>query len=407
MGTIVITAVVVSMSFSALGGHGPSWNTERGRIESFTAHRFALVWNDPAARDQLAAELATDLDLDLALRDDGGHSLGIFGPHGRLDALPCARPSFRVHVPAGASGGELAVCTTRHGGAMSPERLALVLLTAWMVLWMAAGRLARRLTRPLTELVATVQDIGQGRLDRRVRLGPHDPDEVGVLARVVNDMAERIERQVQRQRELLAAVSHEIRSPLARLRFMLELLRDGGAQSTTVDEMDHEVEGIDALVGDLLATSRMDFNAVNRVSLDAATVARRAMEQSKVDPVLLDAGVEAIPFEGDATLLHTALGNLLGNAIKHGGRVTAVRVARDGATVRFAVEDDGPGFATGEETRAFEPFYRGDGARRDKRAGVGLGLALVRRIAEVHGGSAFVERRDEGGARVVFTVRAT
>lgn len=288
--------------------------------------------------------------------------------------------------------------------AMGPRHRAGPLFAAALALWIVAGKLARRLTRPITEIVEVVDALGQGRLDRRAQLPPHQAGELGILAHSVNAMAERIERQLEQQRELLAVVSHEIRSPLARMRFQLEALRGPGpADPQSLDELEREMEGIDALVGDLLASARLDFKALRKVPLDLGEVLQRAAERARLPAAQVVLETEA-RFEGDATLVACALDNLLGNARKHGRGVRALRASATDREVRLAVDDGGEGFAPDELDRVFEAFYRGDDARREQRGGVGLGLALVRRIAEVHGGSVGAENLPEGGARVTISL---
>jgi signal transduction histidine kinase len=213
----------------------------------------------------------------------------------------------------------------------------------------------------------------------------------------MNGMAERIERQLKDQRELLAAVSHELRTPLARIRLLLELGR--GGDTSVLDQVEHEVLEMDALVGELLASARLDFSAMARVPLDAGDLGARALERAALPTALLEVEDAPVSLEGDPTLLQRALSNLLENARVHGGGVTRLRIDVPDGVVRFSVEDSGPGL-TGEEERVFHPFQRGETSD-----GLGLGLALVRRIAEAHGGNAFAESRTEGGARVGFTVR--
>ncbi len=394
-GAILMTGVVVTGVLTALSG-APTWRQEQGRALTFASGRFEAVWDDVPRRDELSRAVARDLDVDLTLRDPRGADLASFTPAGPTDVPACKRPALSFDVPA---RGRVRVCTARHGSPRGGRNSLIGLGAALLVLWTMAGLFARRLTRPLTELVRVVQAIGEGKLESRMQLHRHDAGEVGAIAHAVNEMAERIERQIDAQRDLLAAVSHEIRSPLARLRFLVETLRDGdAAREKALDEVDQEMGGIDALVGDLLAASRMDFGAREEVTLDAADVAARALERAGLDASLAAVEAGAGTFRGDATLVQSALGNLLGNGRRHGGRVTALRVSRAGGAVRFAVDDDGPGFAAEDIPRAFEPFYQAKDAR--KRGGVGMGLALVARVAKAHDGGASAENLPGGGARV-------
>jgi len=260
----------------------------------------------------------------------------------------------------------------------------------------------------MVELGRVAQELAAGNFSARVRLGRrHRFGESAALAETMNDMAARIERHLAEQRELLAAVSHELRTPLARVRILTEMARDRGATPKTLDDLDREVMEMDALVGDLLASSRMDFAVLSRRPLDAVEAASRALERAGADPTTLvveregdEAG--AIPIQADATLLGRALANLLDNASKHGGGVDTLRVRRENGHVAFEVEDHGEGFVAGEEGRVFEPFYR-----RSEHGSLGLGLSLVKRIAEAHGGRAYAANRDGGGARVGVELPAT
>jgi signal transduction histidine kinase len=215
-------------------------------------------------------------------------------------------------------------------------------------------------------------------------------------------MASRIERQLREERALLAAVSHEIRSPLARLRMLSELARSGNQTEARLSEIEAEIEGIDSLIGKLLASSRLEFDALQRKTLSAREVARRALEALNLEPSLLQSPA-SVTLEGDATLLGRALGNLLENAGRHAGGAERLNVTThalpSGNVVRFEVLDRGPGFPAGALTRAFDAFFS---AGAPDEPSLGLGLSLVARIARAHGGRAYAENRADGGARVVL-----
>lgn len=280
---------------------------------------------------------------------------------------------------------------------------AIPVLILMFILWAAAGRLAWGIARPLSELARVAGELGAGKLSSRVHLGLHAAGEVGVLAAVFNDMADRIERQVSDQRELLAGVSHELRTPLARIRILIELLREG-AGADRLDEIEREVVEIDALVGELLASSRLDFSALVRRPLDGAEIGRKALERAGL-PVTLLTITGDLRVEADPTLLSRALANLIDNARKHGRGLTLLRVEERGDLLAFEAEDAGPGVPVDDPDSIFRPFAPRPNGEPREPGSLGLGLALVRRIAEAHGGGAYAANRAGGGARIGFEVR--
>src|SRR5690606_5428385 len=172
----------------------------------------------------------------------------------------------------------------------------------------------------------------------------------------------------------------------------------------TLDNVDREVVELDALVGELLASSRLDFGQVTPRPLDARELASRAVERSGLPAELVVVEAADTSLVADATLLGRALANLLDNARRHGQGAEALRILERDGRLAFCVDDRGPGLQPGEETRIFQPFYRKDRGGEAREAGsLGLGLALVQRIAQAHGGEAFAENRPGGGARVGFT----
>jgi signal transduction histidine kinase len=225
-------------------------------------------------------------------------------------------------------------------------------------------------------------------------------------------MAERIARVVRDQRELLAAISHELRSPLGRARVALEIVRDrtstlgeeGRAVRLPVDDIERQLTDVDAILGDLLAAARAGLSDVKPVPTPIAAWVRARLAAEPTPPALelttqLDDGV-TVPI--DAALLNRALHNVLANARAYGhppSEPIEVSLSGDGARIVLVTRDRGPGFPENILPRAFEPFVRGDAARTPG-GGYGLGLALVRRIAEAHGGRAFARNAPGGGAEV-------
>lgn len=391
--TIVLTVVIAGATMSAFGQGAASWHREIERVRALVEHSFERVWSNPAEREALARTVAQDVEADVTLRDASGARLVEIG-------RPCQRASLVAPVRAdGVQVGEVAVCLARerqHGG----PRMFLALGVAALVLWAISGRIARRLARPFDQLAAIAGEIGGGRLGARIALDECRDEDVAVVARVMNEMAQRIEKQLADQRELLAAVSHEIRTPLSRVRILTELARDGADAQKTFDGIDAEVMEIDALVSELLASARLDFAAAKPIDLDAIDAARRALERASVDASVLDAP-EPLSVHADPTLLARALANLLDNAQRHAGAVERFSVTAEGDRVRFAVLDRGPGITAGDEQKIFESFYR-RGRDDAKKPSLGLGLALVRRIAEAHGGRVSASNRDGGGAVIAI-----
>lgn len=401
-----LSILVTGLALGAVGfffdrATGSGYRREMERANAFIANQFAKVWESPEQRAALAQEIARDFDVRVELRDAAGEAIVPFSDL-------CKRPAFATKVMrAGAEAGEVRICLDPRRSA--PRWGGLAVAIAGLVLWAASGRIARRLARPLGELARVAQDLGRGRLDSRVQLGCHEHGEVGVVAEAMNDMAARIQKQLADQRELLATVSHELRTPLSRIRLLTEIARDGGDPAHAFDEIDREVVDIDKLVGDLLASSRIDFSALSTTEISAEETARRAVSRAGLDPAEVLTVAEEdhrLRVAADPTLLARALANLIDNAARHGGGARRVLVRGIEDRVAFEVEDAGPGLAPGEEQRIFEAFYQGSPGPEGtpKKGALGLGLALVRRIAEAHGGRAYAENRPEGGARIGFEI---
>jgi signal transduction histidine kinase len=267
-------------------------------------------------------------------------------------------------------------------------------LVAGFGLFMLAGMVSWRLTRPLLAVVKAARDIGDGKLDTRIKARGHG--EMKVLASAINDMAVRIEQQIKDQRQLLAAVSHELRTPLGHMRVLVETARERN-DPKVLSEIDREIITLDDLVGRLLAQSRLEFGNLDRRELDLGELIADVAHSAGIAPDKIEA-IGDVRAKVDPTLVRRALANLIDNARVHGGGAIAVRATRRGGQVAIEVDDVGPGVPKDRRADAFRAFVPSSGG------GLGLGLALVSRIAVAHDGGAWIDDRPGGGARVGFTV---
>lgn len=402
--TIVATMATVWMLFWLTFPGEPPFSRRMRQVYAVVEQQFAERWFDDAARRAFAEQVSRTVHATLWVEDARGALLERVGPE-------CEPADYTMDVKReGQVIGRVRACLDRseHPG---PLTAVVLLLGACSVLWGAAAIVAHHIGYPLSLLVAVTREIGSGNLSARVRLGRHQKGELGVLAESVNDMASRIEKQISDQRELLAAISHEVRSPLARLRLSAELLRNDPENAPALDALEREVTELDALVGKLLVNSRLDFGALTRtrvlgVELFADVLARRDLPFELLVDESQGAAVDA-----DVTLVSRALENLLDNAIRYGGGPTRCSVrhasaaeAATGAALVFEVSDSGPGFEASVLPRVFEAFYRAPSSSAGEHGSLGLGLALVRRIAEAHGGRAWAQNAPGGGARVAFSL---
>ena len=266
---------------------------------------------------------------------------------------------------------------------------------AFVVLSAISGIISFRLTRPLIMVIRVAQDIGDGKLETRLDVDSHG-GETRLLAMAINEMAERIEQQVKDQRQLLAAVSHELRTPLGHMRVLIDTARDSHDRKALA-ELECEVLVLDDLVGRLLASSRLEFGNLDCRPLDLGALVTDIATAAGVAPEAIEA-IGDVRASVDPTLVRRAVANLLDNARTHGGGAVAVRIERRATQVAIEVDDAGPGVAADRRADAFRAFVP------SRAGGLGLGLALVSRIAVAHNGGAWITDRPGGGARVGFTV---
>ena len=286
-----------------------------------------------------------------------------------------------------------------------PRGAGLLLLMVVLFVAVAAGAypVVRRLTRRLEALKRGVEQFGSGELSHRVVVA--GSDEVAAVGASFNVAAARIEALVQSHRSLLANASHELRSPLARMKMAVSMLEDAGApqRERLKREIDKNVAELDALVEEVLLASRLGASQepLHRERVDLLGLA--AEEAARVD-ALVEAPPQVV-IGGDERLLRRAVRNLLENARRYGGGEIELRLTDRDSGARHAVSlsvcDRGPGVPAAMRDRIFEPFFRMPG-HAEQAGGVGLGLALVKQIAERHGGSARCEAREGGGSCFVL-----
>ncbi|CAN7173785.1 ATP-binding protein [Acidovorax sp. Leaf78] len=259
----------------------------------------------------------------------------------------------------------------------------------------------RRLTLRLEALQRSVQRFGEG--DLSVRVPEQGQDEVADLARQFNAAAERVEKLVKSHKSLLANASHELRSPLTRIRMGMELMVGQQPSPAFREEILRNIAELDQLVDEILLASRLDAHEADVGTVELVDlIGLSAEECARVDADLdVSASPDSVDVMGVSKLLRRAIRNLLENARRYStGEITVVVNRRQGhAEVRVC--DRGPGVPLTHRERIFEPFYRLPGAS-ERAGGVGLGLALVRSIAGRHNGTVHCEDRDGGGACFVL-----
>jgi len=272
--------------------------------------------------------------------------------------------------------------------------LAVLLLVLFAAVAGGAWPVVRRLTRRLEALKQGVEAFGAGALHERV--AEDGRDEVAALGASFNRAAARIEALLQSNKSLLANASHELRSPLTRLKMAVSMLDEATPEQRKAmrREIDVNIAELDALVEEVLLASRLDAGATPERHDDVDLLGLAAEEAARVDAM---AQGDAVTLRGDERLIRRALRNLLENARRYGGGEVELDLRRQGGQAEIRVCDRGPGVPEAYRGRIFEPFFRLPG-HAEKAGGVGLGLALVRQIAERHGGSVRCEPRQGGGS---------
>ena len=283
------------------------------------------------------------------------------------------------------------------------------------VLWIGVGAvgllaaLSVYVTAPIRRMSRSMDRIAAGDLEHRVTVRGND--EGAAMGRSFNAMAERVRGMVVGQKELMAGVSHELRSPLARMKVSLELMREGKDRAATLDDLEADVDEVDSMVEELLLASRLDLGSatLSMKPLDLEPLCReawnRVAETATAQGMTLETALAADASRAlvNGALIVRLLGNLFENSVRYAGRGrVTLASARKEDRLHVTVSDEGPGVDQADLGRLFEPFFRADRSRSRKTGAGGLGLMIVRRAVEAHGGRVEARSADPSGLVVAF-----
>jgi two-component system sensor histidine kinase CpxA len=282
----------------------------------------------------------------------------------------------------------------------------LILGTVLFVSWLVAVGIAS----PLRTLANAADRFGRG--DFSARVAYRGKSEIGTLATSFNEMADRIETLMTAERRLLQDISHELRSPLARLNFAAELARTAPDREAAVDRLQRDIDRLTSLVDELLDVTRAegDPGARRMLAVDLDRLVDDVVEACRFDAsargcTIVVEGRSSQTIDGDRELLRRAVENVLRNAVAHAPDQTDVTLSlvEEGKRVTIAIRDRGPGVPDGLLTSIFAPFYRVDESREAGTGGIGLGLSITSRAVQLHHGTVRAENAHPG-LRVILTL---
>lgn len=395
---------------------GPVADTLAGRISAANNERYAVVrndqppsdgWEDPEEREfrfTVARLLqVSPLNVRVVLRYAGSASTGAaleapVPPRAPRRINPFRQPGEIEHFTAGLrlADGSWRILTPRDDRLLDPWqwRASFWFLGTTLLVALLAYRFARRVTAPITRFAAAAERLGRDPNAPPLEL--EGPVEIRAAAQAFNEMQERLRRYVEDRTAMIGAIAHDLRTPLTRLRFRLE-----GAPEPLRSKAVGDIAEMEAMVAATLSFVRDATQSGTRQRLEL-----RSLLESIADN-MADVGHEVevepgqpIVLSGNPVSLRSLFANLLDNAVKYGERARLrARVEAGEAVVR--IDDDGPGLGDEDLAQVFEPFYRAERSRNRNTGGTGLGLAVVRSIAQSHGGSIELRNRPQGGLAAV------
>lgn len=416
-----LTMVLIALAFVFL------WNLENDAApsrQSLTADAVALYassaaqefeTNGTSAAEQSLQYLEQSFGIRAALLDDSLHALAGKFDSGDQELAANARSSAQAQTIMRGSFAEVAITAQGPSGrkyvfvAELPRRTSGLFrgstsqqLLRWGIAILISGMICYALTlyliRPVLRIRSAARTIATGNFSARAAPAlAQRHDEMGDLVRDFNQMAERIERLMETQQQLLRDISHELRSPLARLTVALEIARKwpGKEASEALNRIEQEAERLNEMIGRLLTLARIN-------SLIEPPQHTRVPLRALLDQITQDADFEAkakscrveisgaadCEIQGSQELLHSAIENVVRNAVRHTPPASTVRIYLDcgGTRSRITICDEGPGVPADELEKIFRPFYRLSDAREHRSGGSGIGLAITQEVARLHGG---------------------
>ncbi|MFC1523917.1 sensor histidine kinase [Thermodesulfobacteriota bacterium] len=300
------------------------------------------------------------------------------------------------------------------------QRFSAVLIGVMVFLALLSCPLARFLVGPLEKIRDTARAIGNG--DLSARTGIVRTDEVGVLAQTIDEMARQLEELIRSEKELLANISHELKTPLARMRVALELAHEDVNPDdirSYLRGIEDDIDELEQLVSDVLTAARLDFSSgtgngfeqfLHVETIDGGELIDQAKKRFvEIHPgriLKVEAGQELPQITGDFSLIRRALDNLLDNAVKYSSENDPItihtRTNQTGSGIIIEISDQGIGIDDTDLQHIFEPFFRADKSRARQKGGAGLGLTLSKKIIEAHHGTISAAKNETGG--LTFTV---
>lgn len=388
------------------------------KLARYVAEDLARVYDDPAAFDAELERASRTLEWTIEVREGDRVVAKKSPPSLRPEQLA---PFRKGTVPLAVPGGRTATLAYEvhppgpPPGMRYPTLVGLVVLVVGIASFLAA----RSVTRPLAQLTEATRAFGRGKLDARSKMTR--ADEIGEVSKAFDDMADRVARLLLAERELLANVSHELRTPLARIRVALDLANEA-EPSVAVESLAgiaEDLAELERIVDDVLAAARFAHEdgspasssfPVRRETIPMTALLDKSVTRFKSQHPGRRLSVDVdqdLPFvQGDPILVRRVIDNLLDNAHKYskgGDDPIDVRASTDGGAIVVEVKDHGVGIARGDLDRVFEPFFRSDRSRTRATGGLGLGLALAKRVVDAHGGGIAID--SELGVGTVVRVR--